>query len=84
MGNNGKVSRFDIQEWLKLLREKNITEFIHGKLPKELQRRAFIQKANDIGLIESVGNINGRNIWRIVDMKLNKKEKDNERKQNNF
>lgn len=69
MSNNGRrrVSLIDIQEWIEKLKANKIIEFEYGKLPKELQRRTFIQKAKDVGLIRSIGATNGRKKWRIVD-----------------
>lgn len=69
MNNNGRkrISTLDIQEWIGKLREKNIREFEHRTLPKELQKREFIIKAKEEGFIRSIKNINGRNTWRIVD-----------------
>lgn len=67
MNNNGTthISIFDIQEWIEKLKENNIREFELRKLPKELQRKAFITKAKEEGLIKSIRKVNGRHIWRI-------------------
>lgn len=62
------ISLFDLQEWIYKLRQNNITQFEHNKLPKELQRRTFIQKARDRGLLRSVRITNGRNVWMITDI----------------
>lgn len=67
MNNNGRISVFDIQEWIEKLREKNIMEFEYRTLPKELQRRAFIHRAKEEGFIRSIKNVNGRNTWIITD-----------------
>lgn len=62
------ISLFDLQEWIYKLRQNNITQFEHSKLPKELQRRTFIQKARGRGLLRSVRITNGRNVWMITDI----------------
>lgn len=62
------ISLFDLQKWIYELRQNHITRFEHNKLPKELQRRTFIQKARGRGLLRSVGIVNGRNIWMITDI----------------
>ena len=70
MDNNGKknrVSLFDIIDWIGKLKDNKIVKFEHRKLPKELQKKTFIRKAKHAGLIERVGNIDGKNIWRIAD-----------------
>lgn len=67
MNNNGRVSVLDVLKWLKKLKENNITEFEHGKLPKNLQKRKFLMRAKNEGLIRSIRVENGRNIWQITD-----------------
>ena len=69
MNNNESthISILDIQEWIEKIKEKDIREFELRQLPKELQRKSFIGKAKEEGLIKSIRKVNGRHIWRIVD-----------------
>lgn len=55
------------------LDERGIKEFQFKDLPADLKFQRGIQKARDLGLLESMGIVNGFHIWRIVTSKISKK-----------
>ncbi len=55
------------------LDERGIKEFKFRDLPEDLKFQRGIQKARDLGLLESVEIIEGCHTWRIVTSKISKK-----------
>lgn len=68
-----RVRRRHLYEWIMELDERGIKEFQFKDLPADLKFQRGIQKARDLGLLESMGIVNGFHIWRIVTSKISKK-----------
>jgi hypothetical protein len=55
------------------LNEMGITEFRFKDLPEDLKFQRCIQKARDLGLLESVGFVKGFRVWKTVRSKIPEK-----------
>jgi hypothetical protein len=74
------VRRRHLYEWIMELNERGIKEFQFRDLPDDLKFQGGLQKARDLYLLESMGVINGRHIWKIVMSNVPKKTMNSENK----
>lgn len=55
------------------LNKRGIKEFQFKNLPDDLKFQKGLQKAKDLGLLESIGIVDGRHMWRIVMSKISER-----------
>lgn len=67
------IKRLDIENWIEELEDRDIREFQFKDLPDDLKNRVWIQKAKDMGLLESINVVNGRHTWKVVPANMPKK-----------
>src|SRR3990167_4108596 len=67
------IRKRSLYEWIRELDEREIQEFQFKDLPDDLKYQRGLQKARDLGLLKSMGIINGRHIWKIVMSNISKK-----------
>lgn len=67
------IRRGKLDEWIKKLDDIGIKEFKLKDLPNDLKNRVWLQKAKDLGLLESIGITNGRHTWKVVPINISKK-----------
>lgn len=67
-----RVSRTELDEWIKKLKERGIDEFEFRDLPNDLKHKRGLQKAKGLGLLERVKTIDGRHTWKIVPSNISK------------
>ncbi len=72
-----KVRRYELDEWIKELKNREITEFEFGDLPDDLKDRRGIQKARGLGMLKSIKTTKGRHTWKIVPSNMWRKDKQN-------
>jgi len=69
------IKKLDVENWVKKIEGMGIREFQFKDLPDDLKRRILVQKARDLGLLESINVINGRHTWKVVPSTVYKKMK---------
>lgn len=67
------IKRLDLDDWIRKLEDRGIREFQFKNLPDDLKYRGWIQKAKDLGLLESIKITNGRHTWKIVPCNMYRK-----------
>lgn len=67
------IKKLDIENWIEKLEDMGIKEFQFKDLPNDLKYRVWIQKAKELGLLESINVINGRHTWKVVPSNMPKK-----------